>query len=176
MGPLFAILFGAIVASLSLACCVALWIYGRRSRNWFPLKTAIAIVVTLFLLVGLTYGAGFVPSYAYYHHFGLAPTSDVTGLRGYTFSIFDGGQAYLRFHASPETAGRIVGSRFVEVDEREFRREVRSPPPWWRPFDGKTSRFYKAESFNNDFSNISRAILSYDDSSGVVHFQWVGVD
>jgi hypothetical protein len=158
MGPLFTILFGAIVAGLFLAGCAALWIHGRKSRNWSLLKTAIAIAVTFFLHVGLTYGAGFVPSYAYYHHFGFSPTNDVTGLRGYTFSIFDGGQAYLRFHASPETVGRIIDSRFVEVDEVEFRREAQSPPPWWRPFDGKPSRFYKAEGFNNDGSRVAKQV------------------
>jgi len=72
----------------------------------------------------------------------------------------------------------VTGKRLYEIDENMFRGQA--PPDsasrsYWKPFDGKPTLFYESQWFDDAFGS-SRAILCYDESAGVAHFYWIGVD
>jgi hypothetical protein len=57
MGPLFSLIFGAILGCIFLVVCGALFIYGRRTGNWRALKFAGGTGALIFLLVAISIGS-----------------------------------------------------------------------------------------------------------------------
>jgi hypothetical protein len=184
MGIGFVIIFWALVGSIILASYLLLSHFGRQSSRALLLRkvlvaTVAAVGIPIALLVSINFAQGFFPSHVFESSFGFVPTSDVVELKGEESTFGDSGSAYLRFRANKQTIVRIIGSRFVEIDENRFRGQaasaLKSAPNYWRPFDGKPTHFYEAYRFDNSFG-FSNAVLSYDESNGMVHFYWVGVD
>ncbi len=60
MGPLFSLIFGAILGFIFLAVCGALFIYGRRTGNWRALKFAGGTGALIGLLVAISLGSQLV--------------------------------------------------------------------------------------------------------------------
>ena len=60
MGPLFSLIFGAILGCIFLVVCGALLIYGRRTGNWRALKFAGGTGALIFLLVAIGLGSELV--------------------------------------------------------------------------------------------------------------------
>jgi len=81
--------------------------------------------------------------------------------------IGDSGYALLRFRANKQTIERIVTSaRVYEIDEDMFKKQAdsKSPPIYWKPFEGKSALFYESQRFDDSFG-AGRAILCYDEST-----------
>ena len=184
MGIGFVIIFWAAVGSIILASYLLLSHLGKKSSRALLLRKVLvavvaAIVVPIALLVSINFAQGSFPSHVFESSFGFAPTSDVVELKGEKSTFGDSGSAYLRFRANQQTVERIIGPRFVEIDENRFRSQtasaLKSAPSYWRPFDGKPTHFYEAYRFDNSFG-FSNAVLSYDESNDMVHFYWIGVD
>jgi len=57
MGPLFSLIFGAIIGCIFLVVCGALFIYGRRTGNWRALKFAGGTGVLICLLGAISIGS-----------------------------------------------------------------------------------------------------------------------
>src|SRR5262249_31885787 len=59
-------------------------------------------------------------------------------------AIGDSAHAFLRFRANKQTIERIVTrARLYEIDENMFKRQAdsKSPPIYWKPFEGKPTLF-----------------------------------
>jgi len=138
-----------------------------------------AFGLVVVLLVVIDVAQGFLPRRVFESAFGFAPPPDVLELEGRRFVFGDSGSAYLRFRADKRTVKKLVGSRFIEIDEKRFRSQsasaLKSAPSYWRPFEGKATHYYEAGRFDDSFGT-SYAVLSYDEADHVAHFYWVGVD
>ncbi len=184
MGIGFVIIFWVIVGSIIMASYVLLSHLGKKSSRALLLRKVLvasvaAVGIPISLLVSINFAQGFFPSHVFESSFGFASTPDVVELKGEKSTFGDSGSAYLHFRANKQTVERIIGSRFLEIDENRFRSQaasaLKSAPSYWRPFDGKPAHFYEAYRFDNRFG-FSDAVLSYDESNGMVHFYWTGVD
>jgi len=60
MGPLFSLIFGAILGCIFLAVCSALLVYGLRTGNWRALKFAGGTGALIFLLLAISLGSELV--------------------------------------------------------------------------------------------------------------------
>jgi len=184
MGIGFVTIFWAIIGSIVLASYLLLSHLGKNSSRALLLRKVLvasvaAVGIPIALWVIINFAQGFFPSHVFESSFGFAPTSDVVELKVEKSTFGDSGSVYLRFRANKQTVERILGSRFVEIDENRFRSQtvsaLKSAPSYWQPFDGKPTHFYEAYRFDNSFG-FSNAVLSYDELNGMVHFYWVGVD
>lgn len=183
MGIGFVMMFWTALGSIILASYLLLSRSRENSSRALSLKKALAIFsvvvgIPIALLVAVNI-PGFFPGHVFESSFGFAPTPDVTELKGVKSTFGDSDSAYLRFRANKQTIERIIGSRFFETDENGFRNRaasaLNSAPSYWRPFEGKPTRFYETYGFNGEFGS-SNAILCYDESSGIAHFYWIGAD
>lgn len=184
MGIGLVIAFWAMIGSIILASYLLLSRLGKRSPHALLLKKVLGASVAAFgivivLMVVINVAQGFLPRRVFESSFGFDPPSDVVEVKGKRFVFGDSGSAYLRFRADKRTVEQIIGSRFVEIDERRFRSQsasaLESAPSYWQPFEGKATRYYEADRFDDSFG-FSYAVLSYDESNSVAHFYWVGVD
>ena len=176
----------ATVAGLFWLLCLAAFVMAWW-RRWRALKLLAAIplvampatAVALGVVVVISTGLGFYPPHVYHEEFHENPTIDVRDLHGFKFGIADGANCYLSFHAGRGTVKRLVAnSHFLPLAEADFRSGIEGldlTPPSWKPFAGHPTEFYSSGKFDNSFAN-SKAYLSYDPSSGMVHFAWTGID
>jgi hypothetical protein len=178
-GPILIITIWVVGVIVFLMIVTGCWLVGDKTQNWLPLKITLGIALCFVLLVGGWYGLGFVPSYVFYEKVGFGPTADVKELRGYRLSVLGQGKAYLRFRAGPATVQRLVGTGYHEVPKEKFAEWANArekPPEWWQPLAGNPTHFYQIDHLDNGYAMLSTAIVSYDESSGVVHFHWFGVN
>ncbi|MBA2734049.1 MAG: hypothetical protein H0U54_14360 [Acidobacteria bacterium] len=184
MGIGFVIIFWAIIGSIVLASYLLLSHLGKKSSRALLVKKVLvafvaAVVIPIALWFVINFARGSFPSHVFESSFAFAPTSDVVELEGEKSTFGDSGSTYLRFRANKQTFERITGLRFVEIDEKRFRSQstaaLKSAPSYWRPFEGEALHFYEAYKFDESFA-FSNAVLSYDESSYVVHFYWIGID
>ena len=183
MGP--AILPGLV----GVACLVGwllLWAYAKLTGSESAVRlrkvlvtAAAAVAIVSGILVASEIILGRVPSRVFNQSFGFEPTPDVTELQGYSFGLFDSGEAYLRFRASQDTINRIVKSKFRPSSKESFGNgtsgEGERPPEYWKPFETQPSQFYESNKLEMGYSQ-SRALLCYDDKTGTAHFSYSGVD
>ncbi|MGH9754710.1 MAG: hypothetical protein ACREA2_18180 [Blastocatellia bacterium] len=184
MGIGFALMFWVVIGSVVLASYLLLSRLERRYPFATELKQVLVVIVAVVgiaaaLSVTVNIVRGCFPGLVFESSFGFPPTSDVKELKGRRFIFGDSGDAFLRFHASKQTIERIVtGARLYQINENMFRRQAPSDlasPSYWRPFEGKPALFYESQWFDDSFG-VSNAILCYDESIGVAHFYWIGVD
>jgi hypothetical protein len=183
MGIGIVALFWAFVGAFLLAGYLLLALLGKRFPTATRLKDvlvagAAAVVITVALILGITFALNLIPGHVFRSSFGFSPTSDVLDLRGRKFTFGDSGDTYLRFRASKETVNRILDSRFLELRQDEIRGYgfpwKDSAPSYWQPPNGASVHFFHATQFDDSFGS-SEAFLN-DESTGSVHFYWIGVD
>ncbi len=184
MGIGIVLVFWAIVGGFLFAVYLALSHFGKQFPFAALLKKVMsvgvaAIGIPIALLIIISFALNFFPSHIFKSSFGFAPPPDVVDLKGAKSVFGDSGYARLRFRASRETVNRIIDSRFVEVSGEGFKHSgflsLDSAPSYWRPLEGKSVRFFESDRFDDSFGS-SNASLSYDESSGTVHFYWIGID
>jgi hypothetical protein len=177
-------MFWAIIGGILLASYLLLSHLGEKSSFVELLKKVFvafvaAVGIPVALLIVVSFALDYFPGHVFKSSFEFAPTSDVTELMGKKSRFGDSGSTYLRFHANKRTLERIIGSRFVEIDENRFRRqteaELEYAPDYWHPFEGKPTHFYEANKFDESFG-FNYAVMSYDETNGLIHFYWTGVN
>ncbi|MBC8289000.1 MAG: hypothetical protein H8E37_01670 [Planctomycetes bacterium] len=101
------------------------------------------------------------PAARFQEHFGFAPTADIQNLTGSYFVLGDTGETELSFSASRETVDRIVAHTFGRVLP-----DAEKSNPQIHHFRRDFSEAFSSESYE----------LWFDDLTGEVRFEWVGID
>ncbi|MBO0861113.1 MAG: hypothetical protein J2P21_22040 [Chloracidobacterium sp.] len=184
MGIGFVLMFWALIGGVVMALYLPLSRLGRRypfaddTKRALVFFSAVAdIAGAILFIVNIVRNSS--PSLVFESSFGFSPTSDVKELEGGRSIFGDSGETFLRFRASRQTIQSIVaGRRLYEIDENMFMSQAphdSASQSYWKPFDGKPTLFYESQRFDDSFGSSS-AILCYDESAGVAHFYWIGVD
>lgn len=192
MGPLFVIFtWLVLLIGIALFCWVCHKIFkkGVKEKNHFlkflggiPLVGALTLVASLGLIVSFHIVAGFYSSYVFKAKFGFSPTKEVSGLKGYSFGIFDSKDTFLSFKASRDIADRIISAVSIyeasKDDPPDFFRQLKSEgAPWKDLAMTSTSKLYVAKAKSNGSNYASdHSILYHDPETGMIYFESSEID
>ena len=112
--------------------------------------------------------------------FAFWPPPQTEMLEGYYELGMDYEERALQFRAPSDVIHKIRGRRFVVSDRETFVTEGNHLPEqvqsWFLPSVAQADCFYIAEPFDDSFSTFNRAILCYNEKTGIACFHWVGLD
>ena len=150
---------------------------SRLKSIFVPCVIAIAVPVAIIMIV--SFAQNQFPSYVFESSFGFNVPSDVTELKGGKVVFGDSGSIELEFRANKETIQKIVASRFLETSEQSFKSQcncvLKPKPAQQSSVEDKQNTYYEASHFDNSFA-VSRALLSYNETTKETRFYWTGVD
>ena len=191
---LFAFLFflAIILAVLLIPISAVLFVLKMKKAALFVFLFPVCLLVfsicmTLFIFGSIwihDFKVNIQPTRIYKTTFGLKPDKQTEVLETYVNSGLDYQNTFIKFRTTKDIIDKIVQNRFNAISSETFKEKhminsFKLPGrvhEWFAPDYEKTNLFYIAEPFNNSFSAGNKAVLCYNEETGIAYFYWRGID